>query len=266
MMIAGLLGKKIGMTHLFGSEGRVVPVTVLEVGPCTVTQLRTSSVDGYSAVQIGFGESKTVNSPKRGHLKAAGVTSRHLREFQAKDGSEFHVGQRLVVSEFQEGQLVDVVGISKGRGFAGVVKRHGFAGGPKTHGQGDRHRSPGSIGAGTFFGRVVKGKKMPGHMGDERVTVRGLRVAKVDLDRNLLIVRGAVPGARDGILLIKHSTKKGQIVPLLDPEDEILDVGQGELVVEGAPDALIDTHIGEEEVLEASVPDAEEDKADGVQS
>ncbi len=204
-MIEGLLGKKIGMTHLFGAESRVVPVTVLEVGPCIVTQVRTETRDGYDAVQIGFGRAKQLNKPAAGHQKASGAYERHLREFKAQDVSEFILGQTLNVSEFEEGQLVDVVATTKGRGYQGVVKRHGYGGGPKSHGQGDRHRAVGSIGAGTFPGRVLKGKTMPGHMGHDRRTVRNLRVEKVDPERNLLMVRGAVGGPRDGLVMVRHA-------------------------------------------------------------
>ncbi len=202
-MISGLMGRKIGMTHYFGGEGRLVPVTVLEVGPCIITQLKTETTDGYEAVQLGFGHAKQVSRPARGHLKDSGDL-RHLREVKATDVSSHQRGERLDVSEFRPGELVDVIATSKGRGFQGVVKRYGFAGGPKTHGQGDRHRAPGSIGAGTYPGRVWKGKTMPGRMGGDRVTVRNLRVERVDLERNLLLVRGAVPGARKGLLMVRH--------------------------------------------------------------
>ena len=204
-MIEGLLGKKIGMTHLFVAEGRVVPVTVLEVGPCVVTQIRTRQRDGYEAVQIGFGSAKLLSKPAQGHLKASGARVRHLREFAATDASEVTVGQTLSVGQFQDGDRVDVVANTKGRGFQGVVKRHGYAGGPKTHGQGDRHRAPGSIGAGTYPGRVIKGKPMPGHMGNRRVTIRKLRVEMVDAERHLLLVRGAVPGARNTMVMVRYA-------------------------------------------------------------
>ncbi|MEX2599212.1 MAG: 50S ribosomal protein L3 [Dehalococcoidia bacterium] len=204
-MIEGLLGKKIGMTHLFGEESTVVPVTVLEVGPCVVTQVRTETRDGYQAVQLGFGQAKQLNKPSEGHLKASGDRVRHLREFSAPDPSEYSVGQRLDVSEFKEGDLVDIVATTKGRGFQGAMKRHNYSGGPKTHGQGDRGRAVGSIGAGTFPGRVLKGKTMPGHMGDVRRTSRNLRVEKVDVERNLLLVRGSVGGARHGLIMVRHA-------------------------------------------------------------
>lgn len=204
-MIEGLIGKKIGMTHLFGAEARVVPVTALEVGPCVVTQIRTASRDGYEAVQIGFGGVKQLNKPAAGHLAASGARVRRLREFKADDISAYRVGQRLRVSQFQPGDFVDIVSTTKGRGFQGAMRRHGFGGGQKTHGQGDRGRAVGSIGAGTFPGRVVKGKKMPGHMGDKRKTVRKLRVELVDAERNLLFVRGPVPGSRNTMVMVRYA-------------------------------------------------------------
>ena len=204
-MIEGLIGKKIGMTHLFGAEARVVPVTALEVGPCVVTQIRMASRDGYEAVQIGFGGVKQLNKPAAGHLAASGARVRRLREFKADDVSAYRVGQRLRVSQFQPGDFVDIVSTTKGRGFQGAMRRHGFGGGQKTHGQGDRGRAVGSIGAGTFPGRVVKGKKMPGHMGDKRKTVRKLRVELVDAERNLLFVRGPVPGSRNTMVMVRYA-------------------------------------------------------------
>lgn len=204
-MINGLLGKKIGMTHLFASEARVVPVTALEIGPCVVTQIRTKARDGYEAVQIGYGDVKQLNKPAAGHLAASGARVRRLREFGADDASAYRVGQRLRVSLFQSGDYVDIVSTTKGRGFQGAMKRHGFGGGQKTHGQGDRGRAVGSIGAGTYPGRVLKGKKMPGHMGNKRKTVRRLRVELVDAERNLLFVRGPVPGSRNTMVMIRYA-------------------------------------------------------------
>lgn len=206
-MIEGLLGYKLGMTRVFREDGTVVPVTVIQAGPCWVVQVRTPERDGYSAVQLGFDTKKRVNKPMRGHLKGLG-NLRHLREFKLLDGAErVTVGQRVDVTLFKPGDLVDVTGTSKGRGFAGVVKRHGFAGGPKTHGQSDRWRAPGSIGANTDPGRVIKGLRMAGHMGHQRVTVQNLEVIRVDPERNLLFVKGAVPGPRKGLLLIRHAVK-----------------------------------------------------------
>lgn len=204
-MITGILGKKVGMTQVFQDDGAVVGVTAIEAGPCTVTQIKTKAKEGYDAVQLGFGQAKRLNRPQRGHLKKLGPY-RHLREFRVEDASKIQLGDGVDVGIFHPGDLVDVIGTSKGRGFAGVVKRHHFAGGPKSHGQSDRHRAPGSIGAGTDPGRVIKGLKMAGHMGDERVTVQKLQVVKADPERNLLLVRGAVPGARNGLLIVRKSS------------------------------------------------------------
>jgi len=192
------------MTQVFRDDGRVVPVTVVEAGPCVVTQIKTKEADGYEAVQLGFGETKRLNKAEAGHLKNS-QHSRFLREVQADDISEFHVGQTLSVEIFEPGELLDVTARSKGRGFAGVVKRHGFKGGPRTHGQSDRHRAPGSIGGGTTPGKVFKGLKMAGHMGNRRITVKGLEVIRVDTDRNLLILKGGVPGAPNGLLQFRRS-------------------------------------------------------------
>jgi large subunit ribosomal protein L3 len=200
-MIQGMIGRKMGMTQLFRDEGEVV-VTYIEAGPCFVTQIKSQDKDGYNAVQLGFGEAKQLNSPQKGHLKEIGQF-KHLREFSIEDISSVQVGQKVDVDMFKPGDLLDVTGTSKGKGFAGVVKRYHFAGGPKTHGQSDRHRAPGSIGATTSPGRVLKGKRMAGHMGDRQVTARNLTVLDVDLARHLLLVKGAVPGSKKGLLLIK---------------------------------------------------------------
>lgn len=202
-MIQGMIGRKIGMTQLFQDDGEVV-VTAIEAGPCFVSQVKAEAKDGYNAVQLGFGETKRLNSPQRGHLKGAGQF-KYLREFSVEDIESVEVGQKVDVDMFKAGDLVDVIGISKGKGFAGVVKRHHFAGGPKSHGQSDRHRAPGSIGATTSPGRVLKGTRMAGHMGNRRVTVRNLKVINVDLSRHLLLVEGAVPGSNKGLLLIKKA-------------------------------------------------------------
>ena len=208
----GILGKKVGMTQIFDQRGEVVPVTVIEAGPCFVAQIKTDERDGYSAVQMGFGEAKpkSLTRPQLQHLEKSNLSAlRFLREIRmpADAIAQFEEGQRVTVDLFEEGEFVDVTGTSKGRGFAGVVKRHGFSGGPKTHGQSDRHRAPGSIGACTTPGRVFKGKRMPGRMGGERVTVQGLKVVMVDPERNLLAVRGAVPGAKNGLLMIRQARK-----------------------------------------------------------
>ncbi|MFN8566055.1 MAG: 50S ribosomal protein L3 [Kouleothrix sp.] len=205
----GLLGRKIGMTQVFSSSGEAIPVTVIEVGPCVVTQVRNQDRDGYEAVQIGFGEvkAKSLTKPEQGHLAKAGRLVRYLREFQADNIEEHEVGQVLTVELFQPGQIIDVTGTSKGRGFQGVVKRHGFSGGPKTHGQSDRWRAPGSIGAGTDPGRVWKGTRMAGRMGNRRVTVQNLQVVEVLADRHILLVKGSVPGAKNGLLMVRQAVK-----------------------------------------------------------
>jgi large subunit ribosomal protein L3 len=205
-MIQAIIGKKLGMTQIFRDNGKVEAVTAIEAGPCTVTQVKTVAKEGYNAAQLGFGAVKRLNSPQRGHLKGLGPF-RYLREFRVDDIEAMEVGQKVDISLFKSGDLVDITGVSKGKGFAGVVKRHHFAGGPKTHGQSDRHRAPGSIGATTSPGRVFKGMRMAGHMGNSQVTVQQLEVFEADPARNLLLVRGAVPGARNGLLLIKKSRR-----------------------------------------------------------
>lgn len=202
----GILGRKLGMTRHFAEDGTVVAVTVIEAGPCTVTQVKSAERDGYAAIQIGFEESKRLNSPERGHLKGL-PPLRHLREVRTDDAGSYERGQRLDVSMFKPGDRVDVIGTSKGRGFAGVVKRHGFGGGPVTHGQSDRLRAPGAISSGTTPGNIMKGMRMAGHMGAERVTAQNLRVEMVDPERNLLLVRGAVPGAISGLLFVRKGVK-----------------------------------------------------------
>ena len=203
-MLSGIIGRKLGMTQIFREDGKAEAVTAIEAGPCTVIQIKTGAREGYDAVQLGFGEAKRLTSPQRGHLKELGQF-RYLREFRMDDTAEIQVGDKVGVSLFQEGDMVNITGVAKGKGFAGVVKRHGFAGGPKTHGQSDRHRHPGSIGATTSPGRVFKGTRMAGRMGGKRATVQRLEVFRADPDRNLLLVKGAVPGARKGLLLIEKS-------------------------------------------------------------
>ena len=205
-MIAGIIGRKLGMTQVFQDNGRAEAATVIGAGPCTVIQIKTAGKEGYSAVQLGFDESKLLNKPQQGHRKGLG-NFKYLREFRLANARDTKPGDRVDVSLFQPGDLVNVTGTSKGKGFAGVVKRYGFAGGPKTHGQSDRHRAPGSIGAGTSPGRVLKGKRMPGHMGNQQVTARNLEVLKTDTEKNLLVVKGAVPGAKNGLLLIAKAEK-----------------------------------------------------------
>ena len=205
-MVQGIIGRKLGMTQMFRDNGKAEAVTAIEAGPCVVIQVKTVAKEGYNAVQLGFGETKRLTAPQRGHLKELGQL-RYLREFRVDDTKNIAVGDKVSVSLFKEGDVVDVTGVSKGKGFAGVVKRHGFAGGPKTHGQSDRHRHPGSIGSTSSPGRVWKGLSMAGHMGGDRVTARRLKVLGADADRNLLLVKGAVPGNRNGLLLIRKSGK-----------------------------------------------------------
>jgi large subunit ribosomal protein L3 len=209
-MLKGLIGKKVGMTQIFDDAGNAVPVTLIEAGPCYVTQVRLAERDGYSAVQLGFGEVK----PKRlaggqlGHLKRNNLPPlRFLREFREKDPG-VEEGDKLSVEVFAVGEHVDVIGTSKGKGFQGGVKRYHFRGGPKTHGQSDRQRAPGSRGSGTTPGRVYKGARGPGHMGNERVTSQNLNVVLVDAERNLIGVRGSVPGPRGGLVMIKGARKQ----------------------------------------------------------
>jgi large subunit ribosomal protein L3 len=209
-MLKGLIGKKIGMTQIFDNNGAAVPVTLIEAGPCYVTQVRTVKNDRYSAVQLGFSETK----PKRltggqlGHLKRFDLPPlRFLREFRTRE-MDVSEGDQVTVDVFAVGEHVDITGTSKGKGFAGVVKRYGFAGGPKTHGQSDRQRAPGSIGATSGTARVFPGKKMPGHMGNKRVTAQNLEVVLVDGERNLLGVRGSVPGPKGGFVVINEARKQ----------------------------------------------------------
>ncbi len=206
-MVRGLIGRKLGMTQIFDEQGLARPVTVIEAGPCVVTQIRNQEKDGYEAVQLGYGVSKRLNKPQQGHVRASGHQVRTLREFKADDYSNIEVGQVFNADTFAAGDVVDVVGTSKGRGFQGGMKRHGFRGGPKTHGQSDRARAPGSIGSSATPGRVFKGLKMAGHMGHERVTVQNLKVLRVDPERNLLLVEGSVPGPNKGTLLISRAVK-----------------------------------------------------------
>ena len=209
-MLKGLLGKKIGMTQIFDENGMVIPVTLIEAGPCYVTQVRNPATDGYSAVQLGFGEvhPSRLTGGQLGHLKRTEVPPlRYLREFRTRS-PEVNPGDKLTVDQFAVGERVDVTGTSKGKGFAGAMKRHNFKGGPITHGQSDRQRSVGSIGAGTSPGRVWKGKRMPGHMGSERVTSQNLKVVLVDEERNLIGVQGSIPGPKGGLVTIKAGRKQ----------------------------------------------------------
>ena len=209
-MLKGLIGKKVGMTQVFDENGVAIPVTIIEAGPCYVTQVRTQEVDKYTAVQLGFEEvkPKRLTSGRLGHLKKNNLPPlRYLKEFRVKD-PQVNVGDEVKADLFVIGDHVDVIGTSKGKGFAGAMKRHNFRGGPITHGQSDRQRAPGSRGSGTTPGRVYKGAKGPGHMGNAQVTSQNLEVAIVDAERNLIGVKGAVPGARGGLVLIKEARKQ----------------------------------------------------------
>lgn len=202
-MSIGLIGRKVGMTQVFQADGTMIPVSVVAVGPNTVTRLRTPERDGYTAVQLGIEPSKKLNKPESGQLRELPKVA-VIREFRLADISEYTVGQTLDVNLFAAGDIIHVTGTSKGKGFAGNIKRNNFRRGPKTHGS-DHHRAPGSIGPGTTPGRVYRGMKMAGHMGDDRVTVKKLRVVRVDPDRNLLLVKGSVPGAPHALLLVKKA-------------------------------------------------------------
>ena len=195
------------MTRIFGDDGTVVPVSVIEATPNTVTRIRSAEQDGYTALQLGAGTARRVTKPVAGqfkHLDKEQQRPRSVREVRVESAEEYEVGQQLGVDLFEAGELVDVTGVSKGHGFTGVIARHHFRRGPKTHGS-DHHRAPGSIGAGTFPGRVWKGTRMAGHMGNEQVTVKKLKVVKIDTERNLILVKGAVPGARNGLLLVQKA-------------------------------------------------------------
>jgi large subunit ribosomal protein L3 len=204
-----IFGRKLGMLQIFDESGVVQNVTAIEAGPCVVTMIRRPDRDGYAAIQLGWGENKKLTRPAKGHLKEANGSFRHLREVRVDDIEGVAVGQEVAADIFAAGERVDVTATSKGRGFAGGVKRHGFHGGPKTHGQSDRHRAPGSIGAGTTPGHVLKGQKMAGHMGAQQVTVRSLTVVQADADKNLILVRGSVPGPINGLVQVKRTTRVG---------------------------------------------------------
>lgn len=212
----GVLGRKVGMTQLLTDRGEVVPVTIIEAGPCYVTQIKTAEKDGYTAIQLGLGlvKQRRLTKGQVGHLKRRGMPHdvpmvRVLREFRLKDIENYQLGQKILVDVFTTHERVDVTGISKGRGFQGGVRRYGFRGGPRTHGQSDRLRAPGASSSGTTPGRIYKGKRMAGHMGNVPVTVSNLRVVLVDPERNLLAVRGAVPGAKGGLVLVREARKQG---------------------------------------------------------
>ena len=208
-MKKGLIGKKIGMTQIFDENGLVIPVTVIEAGPCVVAQVKTTETDGYNAIQLGFGEvkSKHINKPDMGHFaKSKLEATKHLREFRLDDVSNIKVGDEIKADIFQAGEKIDVQGTTKGKGFQGVIKRHGQSRGPMGHGS-MYHRRPGSMGATSTPGRVFKGKKLPGHMGNVTVTIQNLDVVRVDMDKNVILVKGSVPGVKGAILKIKSSVK-----------------------------------------------------------
>ena len=211
-MKKAILGKKIGMTQVFTEDGLVVPVTVVEAGPCTVVQKKSIEKDGYEAVQVGFGDikEKNVNNPVKKHYAKAGAqVCRHLREFKLENAQEIEVGSQIKAEIFENGEIVDVSGISKGKGFAGTIKRYNHHRGPKTHGS-KFHRAPGSLGACSSPSEVFKGHKMPGQMGNAKVTTQNLQIVKVDAERNLLLIKGSVPGAKGGLLIIRNACKSSK--------------------------------------------------------
>ena len=204
----GILGKKIGMTQIFTEHGEVIPVTVVEAGPVVVTQIKTTENDGYTAIQVGFQDAKekSLNKPQKGHLAAANTLKKHLKEFRVDSVEEYTVGQEIKADLFAAGEKIDVTGTSKGKGFQGPIKRHGQSRGPESHGS-RYHRRPGSMGACSFPGRVFKNKKLAGHMGSVKVTVQNLEVVRVDADKNLILVKGAIPGAKGSVVTIKEAVK-----------------------------------------------------------
>ena len=213
-MANAIFGRKVGMTQVFSKEGEARAVTVVDAAPCVVVQIKTKAKDGYDAIQLGVGTRKRLNDPMKGHMKRLGQF-RYLQEVRVEDATQYEIGQKLGAEVFEEGERVDVVGTSKGKGFAGGVKRYHFRGGPKTHGQSDRHRAPGSMGATTTPAHTWKGQRMAGHMGQDRVTLRRLKVIRVDAKNNLLLIGGAVPGGANGLLLIK---KVGEIKAKPEPK------------------------------------------------
>ena len=204
----GILGKKLGMTQIFTEEGIVVPVTVVEAGPNVVTQVKTVEKDGYNAIQVGFEDAKekSLNKPQKGHLAAANTLKKHLKEFRVESVDAYTVGQEIKADVFAAGEMIDVTGISKGKGFQGPIKRHGQSRGPESHGS-RYHRRPGSMGACSYPGRVFKNKKLAGHMGSVKVTVQNLEVVRVDADKNFILVKGAIPGAKGSVVTLKEAVK-----------------------------------------------------------
>jgi large subunit ribosomal protein L3 len=266
----GVLGRKLGMTQVFDRSGEAHAATVIEAGPCLVTQVKTPDTDGYHAIQLGYGVAKRINSPMKGHLKKLGQF-RYLREFRVDDASLYEVGQKLGVELFEPGDRVDITGISKGRGFAGGVRRYGFHGGPKTHGQSDRHRAPGAIGAGTDPGRVFKGQRMAGHMGNERVTAQNVKVLESNPARGVLIVQGAVPGARNGLLSIRR--RKGAPPRPVTAEEPPTEEAQAEeappeeeVRAEEAPPEEVRAEAEEAPTAEAAAEEPEAEEESGGES
>lgn len=259
-MIEGLLGRKIGMVQMFDSKGRLRGGTVIETGPCVVTQIKNEQRDGYVAVQVGYGTAKRLNKPARGHVKRLG-DFRYLREFRVSDPESVKIGDKVDTAMFQEGDRVDITAKSKGRGFAGGVKRHHFAGGPKTHGQSDRTRAPGAIGAGNTPGRTFKGLRMAGHMGAAQVTVRNVEVLQANAARGLIIVAGSVPGARDGLVKLRlskatlaavRSGKRQVVAPVEEEAPTPADDVQEEGVDAAAPVDQVtpDTEVSDESAVD----------------
>tara|TARA_B100000029_G_scaffold304057_2_gene296910 strand:+ start:4288 stop:5274 length:987 start_codon:yes stop_codon:yes gene_type:complete len=265
MTIQAILGRKLGTTGMVRQTGDIDCVTAIVAGPCTITQLKTHDNDGYCAVQIGFEEAKNSNKPMSGHLSASGNKFKHLAEVRLPNSdsidpeyeNQLNIGQVIDVNSFSVGDRIDVTGYSKGRGFSGGIKRHGFHGGPKTHGQSDRHRAPGSIGAGSTPGKVIKGMKMAGHYGDEKVTVQNLEVVQTDSNRNLIFVKGAIPGARNSIIYLRRSIKdpknQGLIIELQEP------VVEDEMIEETPVAEAVETPVAE--AVETPAAEAEEEPA-----
>ncbi len=256
----GILGRKLGMTQIFDDAARAIPVTAIEAGPCRIAQVRTPERDGYSAIQLAFGEirEQKLTKPKLGHLQKSGTgPSRHLVELRIADASRWEVGQELKADVFTAGEKADVIGTSKGKGFAGVMKRHGFHGKPASHGTERKHRSPGSVGAGTTPHHIFKGQKMAGRMGHERVTILNLEVVRVDAERNLILVKGAVPGPDGGLVIIRSSVRNPSPMPELPAEPEpVADEAPAETAVAeaetAAPENASDAAPAEQQPAEPS--------------
>ena len=211
-MLKGIIGRKLGMTQVFGDNGNVIPITVIEAGPCAITQIKTMEKEGYNALQLGFMKKKPqrVNRPLSGHFQKSGTGPFYfLKEFRVDEAGEYKVGQEITLETFAVGDVIDITGISKGRGFAGVIKRHGFKGSHASHGTHEYFRHGGSIGSNTFPGRTFKGKRMPGHYGNSRVTVQNFKIVDIKPENNLLLVKGAIPGSINSIVIIREAAKKG---------------------------------------------------------